>query len=365
MQHDSLLRTRIRLKRKAQEQRLFIIIAFALLLGWCLWYSLIYTCTPEYALSQIKAAVEQHDTEKLHKYADVNLIASTAYDDLTSVLFDYDTTMSVQNKMKFRRFYTRIRPQLVTGMIELFDKHTANGDWPMPSGNDVLKGSQLAIDFEWFVECSLLRSTEIKEIKSTTHTDNTGIAEVEAVNIYTGTPFILNLALEKTTSGYWQVIGITNYQTYLTTTVPLITKDISICQVATQGIIDSYNNLFEYHQYCFKQITKGAQGSFNPSEKNEMAYLIQSHIIPSLMARQAALDKINVPSGAQYFVKLRQQSTKVSIEAWECFLRGVLNEDMAAFNKAESLHKKAMELDRRIEAIINHSTIKQEMPSIQ
>lgn len=83
------------------------------------------------------------------------------------------------------------------------------------------------------------------------------------------------------------------------------------------------------------------------------------------MGRQAALDKVNIPAGAQYLTKLRQESTKISIEAWDCFLNGILRDDPSLLNQAESLHKKQIAINTRIESLIEHSTIKQELASIQ
>ena len=366
MDQISFLRDRVHQSRLRQQRQQFLIIALlAAVIGGWLWYSCVYSHTPEFALKQLQQSAEAHDAEKFKKYINANLLVSTAYDDLTIDLFDYDEALSESSKAMFKRFYILIRPQLVQGTADLICRRVATGQWLMPGGGDILKGNQLGIDYEWFIEASLLRSTEAGKIKNLIVEGRTATAELDVTNKLTGRPFTLRLALEPTAEGHWQVISVTNYRTYLTENLPLISRDTSACIRDTQSVISAYNSSFMSLRSTFRQMTKKARGTFNPQEQQAFKALIGDKLIPLLKARQAELDAIPAAPGAAYFVALRRQSTETTIAAWQHFLAGILSGNPADFNRAEELHKQEMELDRRIEAIIEHSTINQDMQNLQ
>lgn len=355
MEQNLSLRERVRINReKRQRRQIIFIVVMTLIFGSWFWYETVFTRTPEYALDAIKSAVTNKDGEKFKKYLNTDLVVGAAYADLTIDLFDIDgAAMSSAERAMFKRFYTNVRPQLIGGTIDLIMRKIERGEWIMPEGIDILKGNQLGIDYELFVEQSLLRSTEIGEIKSITRSDKTATAELEVVSSYTKKPFVLNLLLEQTEEGHWQVIKITNYRAYLTSVAAIMKRDITGLVDETSGLVANYNNTFTALRSEFQAMTKKAQGSFNPNEKEAFRRIIEERIIPTLKARQADLDKITYGSGAEYFAKLRKSSTETTIAAWEHFNRGIQTGDLAEFNKAEILHKREMEIDRRIETMIS------------
>ena len=348
MEHESTLRIRIRQRRKAQKRQLLLLVVGSMLLGCWMWYSFFYSHTPDFAIKEIRNSVEHHDAEKLRRYVNLELLVSNAYDDLTIDLFHNSSYQDPSVK----RFYTLIRPQLVKGTCELIVRHADSGGWPMPTKDDIMKGNQLGIDYEWFIEYSQLRNTEIKDIKSINRQGKLATAEIEISNKYIKNSFLLKLAMEQTDSGHWQVSSLTNYRAYLTEVIPLIQKDTIKYLLATRPISNSYNSDFIAYRTKFQQLMKNAKGSFNPTEKSAIKNLIEQQVIPTLKTRQAELDNISVPPGAQYLATLRQKSTKTTIDAWNHFVKGILNDDKSELNIAEILHKQELELDRRIENIV-------------
>ena len=348
MEHESLLRIRIRARRKAQQRQLLMIVFISMLLGVWLWYSFVYTHTPDFAAKEIRNAIEQHDADKFKQYMNLDLIVSNAYDDLTIDLFHYRAEQSPSIK----RFYTLIRPQLIKGTTELILRRISSGEWTMPTGSEIMKGNQLGIDYEWFIEYSQLRNTEIKDINNIIRTGTTASAEAVVINRYTQTPFIIKLTMEQTETGRWQITSLNNYRAYLTETIPRLQHDTLNYLLKTRPISRSYNDKFTAQRTTFQAIMKTARGSFNPQEKATVKNLIQQQIIPTLTARQAELDSVPVPAGAAYLKELRAQSTSATIKAWEYFLAGILTDDKAKFGIAEVYHKQEMEIDRRIENLI-------------
>ncbi len=87
-------------------------------------------------------------------------------------------------------------------------------------------------------------------------------------------------------------------------------------------------------------------------------------IIPMRQYRQNELDSIPVPNGASYLASLRQESTKVTIQAWQSYAKGLIEDNSAAFDMAESLHKQELALDQRIEEIVHSSAVTRNLPEL-
>lgn len=349
---ESSFRARVRMRRKAQQRQLLIIIFSSMLLGCWLWYSFIYTRTPDYAVNQLKQAVEQHDADKFRKYTNLELLTSNAFDDLSVDFFSFNSAGDPHKQAIFKKYYTLVRPQIVNGTAELILRHVRHGGWPMADGNDIMKGNRVGVDYEWFIECSLLRSTSLKDIGSIVKNGNTATCDMTVINDYTGTPFTLKLSMEQSEAGHWQVCSVDNYHSYLAAALPQIRRDTLEYIRLTRPISNSYIGDFITQRTRFKKLISSARGSFNDSEKASLRQLVEKSIIPTLTDRQAELDAKEAKPGAQYLVKLRQQSTKTSINAWKHFLAGIINGNQDELNTAAILHKQEMELDTRIENII-------------
>ena len=95
-----------------------------------------------------------------------------------------------------------------------------------------------------------------------------------------------------------------------------------------------------------------------------IAALIEDDIIPGLQERQAKLDAVEVPAGAQYLARQRQQSTETSIKAWQHYIKGLREDSPAEFATAETLHKQELAIDLRVQDIIRHTAISKNIPNL-
>lgn len=362
---DYTWQKKLRQRKVRQRRKLFLAFLFlAFFLGTAIWYFLFYTRTPEYTLNQITTAIKEHDPKTFQRYVNIDVLTSRAYDDLTVDLFAYDSALTPNTRVMFEKFYILIKPQLSSGLAQIVLSRLEHGAWTLPEGTDILKGRQLGIDFERFLERSQLRNTTLTGIGSIEHEGTTATAAVNILEDYTQTPFTLQVVLEQAADGHWQVSYIKNYRQYLDTIAPLHNSDIASYINNTQDIVDTYNKDFEAYQQKFRQLAKTEQGQFSNQQRKLLASLIEDTIIPALKKRQQALDEIEIPAGAQYLARQRQQATETTIKAWQHFIKGLRENSNAEFSTAETLHKQELAIDLRVQDIIRHTAISKNIPNL-
>ncbi len=361
------LLSRFRRRQQKQRQELLLIIAVVtVLLGGLLWHSLIYSRTPDYAMKQILESLESRDSETFDRYVKLDAIMLVAFDDLTTTLFNYDEALTPETHRSFLDFYQRIKPQLAHGTAETIRRYVASGEWTLPSGQDLLKGRQLGIDYDRFLERSQLRNTEFVALDSVTvNVDKTdeAVAKVKIRDKYTGVDFALQVLLERQSDGHWSVVALENYRDYLSVVTSLQIAAITAYIEATQPVVDEYNDRFLDQRTRFRNIVRQGR-PLSDGQIRQVKQLILGETIPDLKSRQEKLNSFDIRAGSQYLSSLRRQSTELSITAWLHLIAGLEKEDYSELNLAETLHKQMLEVDLRIEDIINHSTVSQEMPVV-
>ena len=132
----------------------------------------------------------------------------------------------------------------------------------------------------------------------------------------------------------------------------------------TNGIVERYNAIFLEQQTTFVDMQKTSDGIISEERRNQIADYINQTIIPTLSSRQDELNEIPVSKSAQYLANLRKESTAVTIQAWQFYAGGLIADDSAAFDTAESLHKQELALDQRIEELIYNSAVAKEVPAL-
>lgn len=360
------------------------------MIGFAIWYFLVYTKTPTYAMESAFDALIENDIKKFERHVDLPSITSRAYDDLTLDLFKYDKQLSEHERSLFENFYVLIRPQISEGAVDVIEYRLNNGVWILPGG--ILTGRQLGVDFDLLLERSLIRHTTIKELGKVEYVGDKARAELKVVEDYTGMPFTLELVLEnvadssrtfgggeielfdhKWTIGSfnfnfdgssWKVVGIENYRDYLDVISPILKQELADYIDSTAEIVDRYNGSFRYQQDVFAYMQRTRDGVLTEQQRASVAEYIEGTIIPTLQARQNELDQIGVPNGAKYLSERRRESTDITIQAWQYYVRGLREESPTAFDTAESLLKQELAVDQRIEEIIHNSAITRERPDV-
>lgn len=328
------------------------------------WYFFIYVRTPEYALKQLSTAIENRDEDAVKRYVNFSVLSSRAYDDLTADLFNYDATLTPATRANVEKFYVLVKPQLTDGMTNAVLDRVKTGSWDLPQGTDILKGRQLGIDFERFLERTQIRNTTFVRIASVDHDKTTATANIDIIEDYTQTPFTLQVVMEQAADGRWQISYIKNYKDYLDTISPIQNKDIDSYIEATKDIVSAYNQTLAADQAQFKAMTQTSSGQLSDAQKTNIVALLDNNVIPTLMERQQKLDAVDVAPGAQYLARQRQQSTEMTIKAWRHYIKGLQDNDPGEFDTAETLLKQVLAIDLRAQDIIRHTAISHDIPNL-
>ena len=377
-------------RRRRRRERIFVLILFLLALSGIFLYHSIYTKTPEYAMREMVEAYRAGDAETFRRHVDLNSITLKAYDDLTSDLFKYDTNLSDRERSLFENFYVLIRRQMCQGAVKVINKYIDTRQWTLPG--EILKGRQLGIDYDLLLDRSLIRHTSLIELEEVEHHGEEATASFSVVEEYSQVPFVLKVTLKDLANesfnvggsevevfgqkfnlpGFtfnlsgsdWKVVSVDNYRGYLDAVSPLLRKNLAEYIDATEEIVYRYNGTFESAQGTFISMQKSPYGIMTADQRVEVSDYIANTLIPALESRQAELDEIPVPQGAQFFAGLRQESTRVTILAWQSYIKGITENSAADLDMAASLHKQELVLDQRIEEIIHNSAVTRNLPEL-
>ena len=356
---------RVRLaRRRRASQRKFraaagvIVLAIAVLA----WYLGYYIQRPAYALEQAAAALTAHDAEAFQRRVNINAVTAAGYDDLTYVLFSGDTHLKEKERNKSGKFYESIKDSVAGGMAQSILTAVGSGTWPTPEGVDPLKGRQLGIDFEYLMECSHLRDTELLSIGETAWDGSAAVASIQVRDGGTGIEFPLQLRMERGPAG-WQIVRVTNYRAYLEAVQSAAGSDITRYIEATRPIVDRYNSVFRSTQREFRSLTETERSTYTTERRRALTRLLQEDMIPVLKKYQRELDAVEVPRGAAYLAAQRKAATEASIASYESFVKGLDSGLPEDFARAETLHKKALTYDLRVGDMIRRSAVNAETPA--
>ncbi|MCR5175242.1 MAG: DUF2939 domain-containing protein [Anaerovibrio sp.] len=347
--------------KQTKLQRIIGIIALAIILGFAMWH-FFYASTPEYALNQLEKAIQTNDQALFEEYCNLDSITAKAYDDLTRDMFAHDSHLSNETKVMFERFYMKIKPQLITETNKLLLSYISSGKWNAPTNNNILKGRQLGIDYEYLVERSQLRNTTLIKVDNITRHNNDAIVKIIVRDKYTDTNYTLNLVMAKS-DGSWKIVEIQNYRDYIDFLSPIQESGIKKYINDTSDITQKYNSILDAQQTRFKKLSKTSDGKLTTNNRSKLVSYIRSDIIPALEKRQEELNEFPVNDGAQYLALQRKESTRLSVAAWEHFITALETDSPEEFNISNAFHKDAMNIDHRIDDIIKNTAISTELPS--
>lgn len=377
-------------RRRRQREKLFLLTLFIMAITAVFLYFSVYIKTPEYAMREMVEAYRSGDAATFRRHVDLNSITLQAYDDLTSDLFKYDTQLTDRERSLFENFYVLIRRQMCKGAVKVLDTYIDKREWTLPGG--ILKGRQLGIDYDLLLDRSLIRHTSFIELEDVDHHGEEATATFSIVEDYSQVPFTLKVTLKDLDNdgfniggsevelfgkkikfpGFtfslggsdWKVVSVNNYRGYLDAVSPILRKNLADYIDATEEIVYRYNQVFRAEQDNFISLEKSPYGIMFANQRVEVSDYITNTIIPSLENRQAELDEVPIPEGAQFLANLRKESTRITILAWQSYIKGITENSAADLDTAASLHKQELVLDQRIEEIVHNSAIARNLPEL-
>jgi hypothetical protein len=361
-----------------------------MIFGGIFFYFSVYTKTPEYAMREMVTAFKSGDADTFRRHVDLNSITVKAYDDLTSDLFKYDTQLTDRERTLFENFYVLIRRQMCNGAVKVINTYLDTGEWTLPG--EILKGRQLGIDYDILLDRSLIRHTSLIELEEVELLDEEATATFSVVEEYSQVPFVLKVTIKDLTNesfniggkefeifgrkfkfpglsfnmggSDWKIVSVDNYRGYLDAVSPILRQNLAEYIDDTAEIVYRYNRIFEEEQDIFITLQKSPVGIMTSSQRAEVSEYITNTVIPTLESRQAELDQIPIPQGAQFLASLRQESTRVTIMAWKSYIKGITENSAADLDAAESLHKQEMIFDQRAEEIVHNSAVARNLPEL-
>lgn len=377
-------------RRQRQRERIFVLVVLLAIIGGVFFYFSVYTKTPEYAVREMFAAYKAGDMKTFRRHVDLNSVTLKAYDDLTSDLFKYDTQLTDRERSLFENFYVLIRRQMCNGATKVINTYLDTGEWTLPG--EILKGRQLGVDYDLLLDRSLIRHTSLIDLEEVIQHGDEATATFTVVEDYSQAPYTMKVTLKDLANesfnvgsadfevfgrkvnfpglsfnlggSDWKVVSVDNYREYLDAVSPILKQNLAQYIDDTAEIVYRYNNAFEEDQDIFISLQKSPYGIMTTAQRAETSEYITNTIIPSLESRQAELDQVPIPQGAQFLASLRQESTRVTILAWQSYITGIMENSAADLDKAASLHKQELVLDQRIEEIIHNSAIARNLPEL-
>jgi hypothetical protein len=290
----------------------------------------------------------------------------------------------------FENFYVLIRRQMCKGAVKILDTYIDTRQWTLPG--EILKGRQLGIDYDLLLDRSLIRHTSLIALEGVEHNGDEATATFSIVEEYSQVPFVLKVTLKDLANesynvggsefevfgskfklpGFtfnlggsdWKIVTVDNYRGYLDAVSPLLRKNLAEYIDDTEEIVARYNRTFSAAQDTFIYLQHSPYGILTEAQRTDTADYITNTVIPALENRQAELDAVEVPQGAQFLVELRRESTRVTILAWQSYVKGILENSAADLDTAASLHKQELAFDQRIEEIIHNSAVAKNLPEL-
>lgn len=343
-------------RQKRRMERIFLLLLLVVMVGFGVWRYM-YVASPEYALEQVHESIQHGDLAAFDKYVDLEVITGQAYDELTKDMFAYDDDLSDSNKLMFEAFYQNIRPQVAQGTADLIRAMVVKGEWVPPVADDILKGRQLGIDYEYLIHRSQLRNTELIKINEIQENGNTANGSIDIRDTCTDTKYTLHIKLAKNEDDVWQVVQITNYRDYLDLLEPIHSSEMGKYLKDTADIMEECNTALARCRREFGDYSYTRDGDFSERQRNNLIDFVKSDVLPVLEKHRARLEAVEPPLTAKYLHELRQQSVQLSIDSWKAFINGMSGSMPSELNRSKALAKEASDLDYRIDDIIKHRSV--------
>ena len=306
-----------------------------------------YENTPARIAEKAFAAVKAGDYGTLADTADLPSIITGCYRDLTRDLFAYDTTLTNDEKIIFETFYQKIEPEVVGGTAPLLETYLTSGSWQEPSGESLLKGRSLGVDYELLVEKSRLRDLELVALGEVVEADGRYTVSAEVRDTVTDTPYTLVFGYTRV-DGEYKIAAIDNYKAMLDILTPIYKSEVNSYLGTTAAIVSKYNRTLEQEEQEFELLTRSKSGTLSDRQRIRIASYIRGTLVKTLTERQKELDTVPVPVAARYLANLRKASTDLAVKSWQEYAKGLEENDPAAIHTSRAIHKDEIDIENRI-----------------
>lgn len=181
--------------RHRKKKRIALEAVLAVLIGAVSgWYFLYYTRTPQYAVKQIREAVNKHDIVTFQDHTDLTKVVEKGYDSL----------LAAQGENDVEGGYTEGEKDEITRHLEeVIHNGVLTGDWSDPY-RKTHPDKVLPVDWT---------ALKVKDIQPGASYPQDALVNVQLENPSVGTDTLV-LHMQKNAKGNWQLVEITNLKGY-------------------------------------------------------------------------------------------------------------------------------------------------------
>lgn len=324
-----------------------VFVVICVLGGVSSWYFLYFTKTPEYALNQVRQAVEKHDLVKFNQYVDLNSILSRGYDDLITAMLESDRTLTPEIKKVISGFSKIFKFPVVGTFKEGILRLVETGKWETQAKDE---SSLQGIDTEQLVAKTGFTSSSIKNVAYTKKEGKTAIVGITIAEKDLQKNFVLEIKMRELEDGTWQVAELSNFKEYL-----LEIEKAKLTQL--EKYLTDSQIVLDVHNQAFKQINAKIENHIasanlaNAEESNVLRILIESELLPNLNTKIEELGKITVPANANALHELRLKGCETDIQYAQKMLEWVERKNPQTLKEANQLLQHSVEITEQIRAL--------------
>jgi len=183
-----------------------VLVGILALGGYCYWQT-----TPDYTLSQIKAAIKQRDTEKFKQYVDVHSVAASIVDGVVSEPVQSMMGGNIFGKMLFAGLMGFVKPDMTNSFEQDILEAVQAGSLKAKVNKENSGGA--GPTFDNMSGTLNLRRKKFKSIQNKTESGDSAIVGLLFVDQDTQSEFVLNCKMVKTDAtwpAHWRIVSIEN-----------------------------------------------------------------------------------------------------------------------------------------------------------
>lgn len=195
LEQSALEQEQLKKKKRKKRKKIALGAALAVLIGAVSgWYFLYYTRTPQYAVKQIREAVNKHDIVTFQDHTDLTKVVEKGYDSL----------LAAQGENDVEDGYTEGEKDEITRHLEeVIHNGVLTGDWSDPY-RKTHPDKVLPVDWT---------ALKVKDIQPGAKYPQDALVNVQLDNPAVGTDTLV-LHMQKNEKGNWQLVEITNLKGY-------------------------------------------------------------------------------------------------------------------------------------------------------
>lgn len=331
------------------------LVIAAAIAGGASWYFLYFTKTPAYALSQIRASIEERDLAKFNRYVDLNGVLTRSYDDLIGAFIDSDQTITPEAKQFVGGFAQMFKAPIVAAFKEAVERYVETGQWQAEdeTGRDA---NSPKINPEQIADQSGVKNAAFKNIAYVNIEGKTAAVGVTLLEKELNQEFIIEFLMRRLDDGTWQIAEISNMKAFVAAV-----KEAE--SALLKRYLDDTASLEQYAQTAeiinAKLENLIVQSNLaDPAKSDELRAAIADDLIPNLEAQIKALNQITVPGSARALHELRLTALDLQLKYANKRLEWLSGKDPLVMKEANGFRRAAAEADEQAKAMIADITAK-------